>query len=121
MTLMTEQEMQDTELWFSEAINSLTVLELHVQDKLDDPATSDDNDWLRVLGVVRGTTSMVMAAEEKFRSQQTLLLKPPDQDVIDETVAKSRKLADLIVSEKRARAVLKFADDLFTYFSELLS
>lgn len=119
--LMTEREMQDTEQWFSESIQALTILELHVQDKRDDPETSDDNEWLRVLGVVQGAKSMVFAAEEEFRTQQTLLIRPPDQEVIDETIARAQALADLIVNEKRAKAVVGLVDDLFKYFSKILS
>jgi hypothetical protein len=121
MQAMTQQEHEDTEEWFIQTSLELTEVDLQIDSGLDAVAQQDKNDWLKAKGHVVGTLSMVHAAEEDFFVRQTLTIRPPTQSVIDETIRRCEALAEEIAKAQKAKSVVKLADNLFKFVSQVLA
>lgn len=121
MQEMTQQEQEGTEEWFIQTNSALIGIDLQIDSELDVASQQDRNDWLKAKGHVMGTLSMVRAAEEDFFIRQTLTIRPPAQSVIDETIRRCEALADEIAKAQKAKSVVKLADNLFKFVSEVLA
>jgi hypothetical protein len=121
MQPMTREEHDATERWFLETLDRLNLLALDIEDAIADALQAEQNAWLVAKGRVVGALSIVEAAQEAFFVRQTLVLRPPDESVIAETIRLSDALAAEIAKADRAKAALKLAGDLANFVARVVS
>jgi len=111
-----DDEAQRTRTWFRAFIDGYQS-DIDAIDQALPSADADDRQGLLDLRTeLIGQSTRAAQTEEAFFVQKTVSLRPPPQEVIDETLRLTEALARRIASHRRAQAVVRLVNDLADLF-----
>lgn len=109
-----------TRKWLTKTTRALLDLRSDIDETIDRAAQQDINGLLIERGRVHGLLSTVRRAEEEFEASR-MTFNPPTQQIIDQTVEKAGDLGKLVLSAKKAAAIVALVTDLTVFVTGIIS
>lgn len=116
---MTDAEQDLTVTWFATTDAALVTLVSTVRTKASQASDSEKVDWLRQFSRLTAQLSLMQAAEEAMNAS-SLVINPPDEPLIDETIRCADALGKVIASANKATAIVRLVDDLSGLIAKVL-